>query len=727
MPNKNILELVMIVKNSGDILRECLRINSKYIDRWTIVDTGSTDNTKEIIKEELQHVPGNLFDIKFEDFSQARNKSLELSSKSCKYTIILDDSYAINGGELLRSKLEKSKSNAFTIRIGHLSNEKLLNDYYSIRIFKSSLNYRYKFRVHEFLQIKKKDICEINDESIFIDDVETVEHKNRSVVRFKKDVEFLLLDLKENPTEPRTIYYLAKTYHQLNKLDESLSYFKKLKNLRNIDSEYYFMSEYESSCINFQKNNDIQAFKNQLLNVQSKFPNRIEPGYKLAIIMRDSGDIEEAERIIDYIAKLPKPSNSFTLLEEDIYEYFIPYLYIEIKLQLGKVFEVVNLLKYLLSIYSNNQPLLNMKYSITDDMNVSSIKLSDNKTIAIHTGGQQMIFKHWNPRGDKRISGSEYMAINLGKEFLKMGYKVIIIGSFEDKDSSVDHQGIVDNIQYIDYKYFSDFALRYVIDYLFVSRFTSNLLYYDNIKNVYLWVHDVLPIMDASKCFQIHKTKFKGVIAVSNWQKNNIVNKLNTPEDRIIVSRNAIYPERFLNKNIEKKPYRFIYTSDPSRGLSNLIDVLPRIKERYPLTTLYIFAISENIDDNTMNKIKELDYVFLNTRLSQDEIANEFLKSDIWFYPTDFKETYCITAVEAMCSKCLVCTINLGALKEIVMGKGILCDYPINNNKMLNKIFFVLEKPYLKEMFIEKAYNWAIEQTFDKLANDWKTNLLTTH
>ena len=110
MPNKNILELVMIVKNSGDILRECLKTNSKYIDRWTIVDTGSTDNTKEIIKEELKNVPGNLYDIEFKDFSQARNKSLELSSKSCKYTIILDDSYIINGGDLLRSKLEKSKS-----------------------------------------------------------------------------------------------------------------------------------------------------------------------------------------------------------------------------------------------------------------------------------------------------------------------------------------------------------------------------------------------------------------------------------------------------------------------------------------------------------------------------------------------------------------------------------------------------------------------------------------
>ena len=687
---KKILELIMIVKNSGEVLRECLQKNREYIDHWTICDTGSTDNTKEIILEELSKVPGNLYSIDFEDFSQARNKSIELSSKTCKYSIILDDSYSIMGGDLLRKKLQKSKSDAFTIRIGTLSNDVLLNDYFSIRIFKTSAEY---------------------------------EHKNRSVIRFKNDIRLLLLDLKEYPNEPRIIYYLAKTNYQLDNLDDALLYYKKLYNLKNIDSEYYFSSVYESACINFMKSDDIVKFKNDMLNIQSKYPYRIEAGYKLAIIKKEEDELIESEQLLEYLIKLPKPPNSFTVFESDIFDYFLPYLYIEVKLQLGKVFEIVNRLKYLLNVYPNNQPLLNMKYAITDSMNISSIELSKKKTIVLHTGGQQMIFKNWNPRGDKRISGSEYMAINLGKEFVKRNFKVVIVGSFEDKD--VDNQGIVDDIQYIDYKYFSEFALKYIIDYLFVSRFTSNLVYYDNIKNVYLWVHDVLPIMDMSKCFQTHKQKFKGIIAVSNWQKNNIVKKLNLPDDRIIVSRNAIYPERFENtENIKKIPYRFIYTSDPSRGLSNLIEVIPRIKEKYPETTLYIFALIENIDTLTLKKIKELDYVFLNTRLSQKDIAIEFLKSDIWFYPTDFKETYCITAVEAMCSKCLVCTINIGALSEIVMGKGILCDYPINNEKMLKKIFFVLERPYLKKNFLETAYDWAIKQTFDELANDWTNKLL---
>jgi hypothetical protein len=56
----------------------------------------------------------------------------------------------------------------------------------SIRIFKSDLHYRYKYRVHEILDIKK-DKFDIIDEisDIFIDDIETTEHKNRTVRRFK--------------------------------------------------------------------------------------------------------------------------------------------------------------------------------------------------------------------------------------------------------------------------------------------------------------------------------------------------------------------------------------------------------------------------------------------------------------------------------------------------------------------------------------------------------------
>jgi glycosyltransferase involved in cell wall biosynthesis len=53
-----LLELVMIVKNSGEVLRDCLRAAKPHIDHWTILDTGSIDQTPQIVTEELNGVPG---------------------------------------------------------------------------------------------------------------------------------------------------------------------------------------------------------------------------------------------------------------------------------------------------------------------------------------------------------------------------------------------------------------------------------------------------------------------------------------------------------------------------------------------------------------------------------------------------------------------------------------------------------------------------------------------
>ena len=58
----NLLELVMIVKNSGDEIIPMLNAIKNYIDHWTILDTGSTDNTMDNIRNTLKDVPGNLYD-----------------------------------------------------------------------------------------------------------------------------------------------------------------------------------------------------------------------------------------------------------------------------------------------------------------------------------------------------------------------------------------------------------------------------------------------------------------------------------------------------------------------------------------------------------------------------------------------------------------------------------------------------------------------------------------
>ena len=47
MSDKPLISLVMIVKNEATILRETLERVRPIVDEWVIVDTGSTDDTRD--------------------------------------------------------------------------------------------------------------------------------------------------------------------------------------------------------------------------------------------------------------------------------------------------------------------------------------------------------------------------------------------------------------------------------------------------------------------------------------------------------------------------------------------------------------------------------------------------------------------------------------------------------------------------------------------------------
>ena len=68
------LSLCMIVKNEEKFLEQCLNSVRELVDEIVIVDTGSTDKTKEIAAK----FTNKIFDFQWcDDFSAARNESLK--------------------------------------------------------------------------------------------------------------------------------------------------------------------------------------------------------------------------------------------------------------------------------------------------------------------------------------------------------------------------------------------------------------------------------------------------------------------------------------------------------------------------------------------------------------------------------------------------------------------------------------------------------------------------
>lgn len=95
-----LLSVCMIVKDEEEVLERCLKSIEHFADEIIIVDTGSTDNTKEIASKYTSQV----YDFRWvNDFSAARNESIKHASG--KWILVLDADEYINTEDIKQFRL----------------------------------------------------------------------------------------------------------------------------------------------------------------------------------------------------------------------------------------------------------------------------------------------------------------------------------------------------------------------------------------------------------------------------------------------------------------------------------------------------------------------------------------------------------------------------------------------------------------------------------------------
>jgi glycosyltransferase involved in cell wall biosynthesis len=61
--NRPLLALVMIVKDEAHTIAQTLMSIKALVDRYYILDTGSTDGTPQVIEQVMDGVPGKVFHV----------------------------------------------------------------------------------------------------------------------------------------------------------------------------------------------------------------------------------------------------------------------------------------------------------------------------------------------------------------------------------------------------------------------------------------------------------------------------------------------------------------------------------------------------------------------------------------------------------------------------------------------------------------------------------------
>ena len=145
----------MIVKNEANNLERLFASLYKYIDYFVISDTGSTDQTIEILYDlgKLYNVPGKVLSHAWVDFGYNRQLALEAAIQAknakehdCEWLLIIDaDEELITIDKLWKIKLQEGWSYTTFKKLGGLSYKNLF------LLWIESQQWQWQGVVHEYL------------------------------------------------------------------------------------------------------------------------------------------------------------------------------------------------------------------------------------------------------------------------------------------------------------------------------------------------------------------------------------------------------------------------------------------------------------------------------------------------------------------------------------------------------------------------------------------------
>ena len=251
------LSLCMIVKNEEKYLSRCLKSLKPIVDEMIIVDTGSTDATKDI----AEVFGAKLFDFEWAgDFAEARNHSLEKASGDWILVMDADEIIAAKDHKDFRKLLASKTKNqcAFMVLtrnytdqyniIGWEQNKRQYPDAEvgtgwipseKVRLFPNNKNIRFEYPVHELVSpsLKRMNISIVSWPY-------PVHHYGKldQKKEVEKDLLYYTLGMKKLELvkdDPTPIREMAIQAHKLGKTEESIALWEQYIKLEPTDANSY--------------------------------------------------------------------------------------------------------------------------------------------------------------------------------------------------------------------------------------------------------------------------------------------------------------------------------------------------------------------------------------------------------------------------------------------------------------------------------------------------------
>jgi len=332
-----LVAVVIMVKNEASVIRATLEPYAQAgIDAFLVYDTGSTDDTIQKTEEffsdySLTH--GHIIQEPFVDFSTSRNKALELAEQLFPHAVfvLMPDAewYIHNVSGLLKFCKDHAYDNqthhSYRIRMKYVQ-DLYECEFYKTRLLRPRCGLQYKGVVHEVLNMGTSE-CIPGD--VYFDYNPLTKGKEKTLARCQRDKLLLLAEHQKNPSDPRTLFFLAKTHDFIQEYEHAYEYYCK-RSLLHGEPEEDYLTWHRLGCITeiLSETNIHYTWQMALhyfLKAYYLRPSRIEPLVMIGKHYLLAGDYEMAHYFLYTALEKPYPTDLF-----DVEKYMYDYLRYEL-------------------------------------------------------------------------------------------------------------------------------------------------------------------------------------------------------------------------------------------------------------------------------------------------------------------------------------------------------------------------------------------------------------
>ncbi len=216
------ISLCLIVKDEEKTLAKCVMSYAGLFDELVIVDTGSSDGTKQIARK----LGAAIYDFTWHnDFSAARNFCLSKVKMPWVMMVDADDFIKPEVRDRLHLFLKKISADIDIICLPYLfpteSNSSVV--IYKPRLWKTAIGLKYRLPVHEYLELKPGSLKIIRFDAPIV--------HGRNPKNYKKslgrNLKILEEEIKRHPDENRLLFYLGHDHHFTGAIDDAIFWYQK--------------------------------------------------------------------------------------------------------------------------------------------------------------------------------------------------------------------------------------------------------------------------------------------------------------------------------------------------------------------------------------------------------------------------------------------------------------------------------------------------------------------